>query len=136
MGKKVIFTDKLHKPVNMAYSYATRVEARSNLLFISGMIPVDSQGKLVGKGDMKTQIEQDVENLKTVLKAAGATLTDVVKLNMYTTNIEAFLKTGKWRTTKYKELWSINGAACTLVEVKRLYDPNCLIEIEAVAEIK
>lgn len=93
-------------------------------------------GELVGKEDMKAQIEQDIENLEKVLNAAGASLEDVVKLNMYTTDIDAFLETGEWRTTNYDKLWGPDGAACTLVEVKRLCDPDILIEIEAVVEIE
>ena len=94
MKRQNIQPDKLSKRVvggHTLYSHVVVVEARKTI-FVAGQLARDGQGNVVGKGDMRAQIKQTGENIKTALAAAGATLSDIVKTNTYVTNIEEFFK--------------------------------------------
>ena len=86
---------------------------------------------LVGKGDMRAQIEQVGENIKTCLEAAGATLADIVKTNTFVTNYEEFAKHPDMRMRYFGPATPTS----TTVEISRLADPDAMIEIEAIAVI-
>ena len=75
MVKKIIRSDKVwqHK---MTWSYGALIDPGSKIVMVSGAIPVDRGGNLVGKGDMKAQITQIVKNMEAVLEAGGATLSN------------------------------------------------------------
>ena len=105
------------------------------LLFLAGLLAVDEGGKLVGRGDMKAQIRQIVRNIEELLKEAGATLGDVVRINVYTTNLEEFLRLGTWRSENFPQLWNYNqeAPASTAIEISALAAPEFLLEIEATA---
>ena len=132
---------ELAKPVG-PYSYAIRVEG-GTLFFLSGVVPIDKKGNVPEaiKGDMKGQMGQIVENIKAVLKVAGASLKDVVSLRYYVTDMDAFWETLNWRCETYPELWGKTvgdqeAPACTLIQVVRLGHPDWMVEIEAVAHVK
>lgn len=132
---------ELAKPVG-PYSYGTRVEG-GTLLFISGAVPIDKTGKVPEaiKGDMKGQMRQVVENIKVVLKVAGASLKDVVCLRYFVTDMDAFWEIGNWRCEAYPELWGRTvgdqeAPACTLIQVARLALPDWMVEIDVVAHVK
>lgn len=123
-------------PTRGPYSYI--VEARpKKLLFVSGLLAVDGDGKPVGEGDMKAQVKQIVSNLQNILRDAGATLRDVVRLNICTTNIELFRNLGEWRSNNFPDLWSYDqrAPASTAVGVAALAASNFLVEIEATAAL-
>jgi enamine deaminase RidA (YjgF/YER057c/UK114 family) len=77
--------DGLTKPTT--YSHVVKV---GNLLFIAGQVAFDSAGNLVGENDMKAQVRQVLENLKTALASQRADFSNVVKINIFTTDVEAF----------------------------------------------
>ncbi|MDP2718782.1 MAG: RidA family protein [Dehalococcoidia bacterium] len=138
MPRKIIKSDELWA-TNLPYSYGTTVKG-GTLIFLAGAIAVDKEGKTVGKGDMKAQILKAIENVKISLKAAGATLKDVVNARYYTTDVDAFLKLAAWRCQQVPELWgsapgSQEGAPATLVGVTKLGYEGGLVEIEVVAHI-
>ncbi len=98
-------------------------------IYISGQLARDADGNVVGRNDMRAQIEQVGENLKACLKAAGAGLSDLVKTTTYVTNIDEFFKHADVRMRYF-------GAALptsTTVEVQRLSHPDFLVEVEAIA---
>jgi reactive intermediate/imine deaminase len=130
--KKVtrVETAKAHKPVRPYYSQAVKVSG-GNLLFISGKAPFDIEGNLVGKGDVKAQTKQVIEGLKAVLEEVGATLDDIVKVTVFVKNMKDFEKIAEVRLPYFKK----GLCASTLVEVSRLYHPDQLIEIEAIAVV-
>ena len=139
MPRETIKTNELSAPLG-CYSYGTKVKG-GTILFLGGAIPVDKQGNLVGEGDMKAQLAQTMENIRIALKAAGATLADVVNYRMFTTNMAALIPLQQWRCDPYPDFFgrkARDGTAPsgTMVEVKRLFDPKALIEIEAFAHIK
>jgi len=100
------------------------------ILFTSGITARDSEGEVVGKGDMRAQMEMCFQNVGDVLRAAGTDFNHVLKWTMYTTDIDEFSK----NSDVYKRHF-INHPASTLVEVRRLIFPEMLVEIEAVASL-
>lgn len=127
MKKEIIQTEKLSKPVG---PYSLGVKAKGgNLLFISGQVPWDLQGNIVGRGDIVAQTDQALQNLQSVLEAGGASLGDVVKLTIYVTSFEGYEKIAQIRAKYFKGKYP----ASTMVEVNRLIDKDMLIEIEAIA---
>ena len=99
-------------------------------VFVSGQVARNAQGETVGRGDIKAQTRQTLENIKAVLETAGATMDDVVKVTIFVTNItDHFDQIHEVRA----DYWKSGYPASTLVEVKALASPDLFIEIEAVA---
>lgn len=120
----------VNKPWVKDIAFSLGVASDDPLLFTAGITARDNEGKIVGAGDIRAQIEQCFRNVGDVLHAAGADYGDVLKWTMYTTDIVAFSRHGDaWR--KY----FINKPASTLIEVSRFIEPEMLVEIEAVARI-
>jgi reactive intermediate/imine deaminase len=115
--------------VNTPPGYSHAVQA-GGLLFVSGQVAFDAAGEIVGVGDMRAQTRQAFRNLGAVLEAAGATFADVVKLTYFVRDIDAVAAI---RAARNEFIDTANPPASTLVEVSRLFVPDLLIEIEAVA---
>lgn len=129
MSKAILHSDKLSRPIGV-FSQAIKVPARGHIIFVSGLTARDTEGRVVGKGDVKAQTRRILENLRTILAEAGATLDHVVKVTVFIRNMERdFRSIHEVRA----EFFSKNPPASTMVEVSRLVDPDHLIEIEAVA---
>ncbi|HUG75870.1 MAG TPA: RidA family protein [Burkholderiales bacterium] len=111
--------------------YSESVRAVGPLLFIAGQVSFDKQGKVVGKGDIKRQTTQALENLKTVLAAHGATLDDLVKMTVYVTNIDLLDEIAEVRNKYFPK----NGPTSAIVEVSRLALPDLMIEFETIAVV-
>ncbi len=124
LSKRVVGGHVLYAPV------VTVVPGK--LVFVSGLLARNSQGEIVGKGDMGRQIQQVGENLTVALAAAGATLADLVRTQTFTTDIEAFFQNIDVRM-KY---FGTSLPTSTTVEVRRLSHPDFLVEVEAIAVIK
>ncbi len=84
MAKELINPKDVHEPI---WPYAHAVKS-GNTIYISAQLPLDAEGKLVGPGDPAAQAEQVFRNLQNVLKAAGASMEDVVKLTTYLLDFE------------------------------------------------
>ena len=116
----------------MGFVQAMEVGPAKRTLLCSGQTSVDANGAPLHAGDMAGQLKQAVANLETVLQAGGFDLTDVVRLNYYTTDIDAFMKGaaggGLMRLTE------VNcRPSSTLLGVARLFHPDIMVEIEATA---
>ena len=98
-------------------------------VYTSGQVAIDSDGNVVGKGDMKVQTRQCLENVKTVLQAAGASMDNVVKVTVFLTDMSRLMETHEVRIQYFPD----DPPASTAVEVKALVLPDLLIEIEAIA---
>ena len=109
--------------------YTDAVEA-GGLLFLSGLVPVDEQGALVGD-DAAGQARQVFRNMELVLKAAGCGFDDVVKVTHFLLDIDDRPAINPVRMEFFGEA----RPASTLVEVSALALPGALLEIEAVAAI-
>jgi enamine deaminase RidA (YjgF/YER057c/UK114 family) len=114
-----------------AFSQAIEVTNPSRVLYCAGQTSVDDNGKPMHAGDMRKQIEQALRNLETVLKASGYGLANVVRLNYYTTDVEAFLKASDVVGSRLGEAKSQPPGA--LLGVAKLAFPGLMIEIEATA---
>ena len=108
------------------YSPAIRA---GDFLFISGQIPIDSEGELV-TGGIEEQVRQAMENLKRVLAAAGASLKDLVKVTIYLTDMGDFAAVNK----VYGSYFDLDPPARACVAVKEL-PKGARVEIEAVAYV-
>lgn len=109
-----------------AYTHVVRY---GEILFLAGQVALDEDGNVIGEGDMRAQVRQVLENIKTVLASQGADFNDVVKITIYTTDIEAYRTTGDIR----REYWTGGAPASTLVQIDQLARPVFLVEIEATA---
>ena len=110
-------------------SHYTDAVRAGDLLFVSGVVPVDGEGALVGGDDVVAQARQVFANLGAVLAAAGATFADVVKVTVYLTDIADRARINPVR----QEVFGEARPASTLVEVSALAVPGAKLEIEAVA---
>jgi 2-iminobutanoate/2-iminopropanoate deaminase len=131
MKRDNIQPPSMHKRVvggQVLYSHVVAVEGR-RMVFIAGQLARDRDGNVVGKGDMRAQIRQVGENLKTALAAAGATLNDLVKTTTFVTDIDEFFRHADVRM----EYFGPALPTSTTVEVRRLAHPDLLVEIEAIA---
>lgn len=114
---------------NFGFVQANDISGTSRMLVCSGQVSVDENGAPVHAGDMSGQIKQALGNLETILKQAGLELSDVVRLNCYTTNMPATLEA--WGTLA-EHLANANcKTAVTLLGVAALFHPDIMIEIEA-----
>jgi enamine deaminase RidA (YjgF/YER057c/UK114 family) len=121
----------LYKPT--AYSQVVVATGR-RLVFISGQVSIDVDGKLVAKDDFAGQARQVYANLRTALRAAGATPADVTKLTTYvvgyTPELRAVIADARAAIFRAGEL-----PASTLVGVQALAEPGYLLEVEAIAVV-
>ena len=101
------------------------------LVFLKGQVALDRNGALVGEGDMRAQLRQELENIQAVLASLGGEMIDVISLTQHATDIEAFMACGDIRQAFFTEPYPVT----TTIEVSRLYRPDVLIEITAIAEI-
>src|SRR5687767_12940503 len=117
--------------VQMGFNQGEVVEGASKVLFCSGQTSVDGDGTPQHAGDMSAQIALALDNLEAVLGEAGMGLENVVRLNIYTTDVDAF----------FAEYGAVAGRVAaagvappgTLLGVTRLAFPELLVELEATA---
>jgi reactive intermediate/imine deaminase len=112
-------------------SHYTDAVRAGDLLFVSGCVPVDSSGTLVGGDDVVAQARQVFRNVGQVLEAAGAGFGDVVKVTIFVTDIADRARINPVR----QEVFRAARPASTLVEVSALAVVGAKIEVEAVALI-
>lgn len=110
--------------------YTDAVRAEGPLLFVSGVVPVDGAGRLVG-GDVVAQARQVFSNLGAVLAAGGATFADVVKVTVFLTDVDDRARINVVRQEAFGEA----RPASTLVEIAALAIPGARIEVDAVAVV-
>lgn len=113
------------------FGYSHVVEATgARTIYISGQVPLDTKGELVGAGDLEAQTRRVFENLTAALEAAGAQWSDVVKLNYYLRDVGQIAVI---RAIRDEYLDPERRPASTLVEVSGLFRDDVLIEVDAVA---
>lgn len=118
---------------NPAYTQAVVVSGPVKTIYIGGQNPVDVNGKLVGEGDIAAQTEQILDNMETILKAAGASLQDIIKMTLLlvegTDPIPGLVA--------FQKRWGAGGnpPAISAAYVSSLAVPGFLAEIEAIAVV-
>ena len=123
--RRIRLVGQLAEPIS---HYTDAVEA-GGFLYISGMLPVNADGELVGTGDVVRQSEQVLDNVGAVLQATGATFGDVVRVGLYVRD----MADRELINTVRRRYFGDARPASTLVEVSALANPDALVEIEAVA---
>jgi enamine deaminase RidA (YjgF/YER057c/UK114 family) len=114
-------------------TYTPVVTARGGrTIYVSGQVPVNENGELVGKGDLAAQAERVFCNIDLALKGAGATFADVVKINTYIVGYRPEYRS-LMHQVRAKYVSKDNPPASTLVGVQALALADYLIEVEAVA---
>jgi len=113
------------------YHHYIRVDNPRSFIFLSGQLARDTEGRLVGAGDMAEQTRQCIRNMRMVLEEAGGTLDDIVSIVVYTTDIREFKNIVAART----EFFVAKLPTSTIVEVNHLADPGLLIEFQAIAAL-
>ena len=127
MRKQQIVSKKLRQPSGH-FSHAISAAA-GKLVFISGMTSRRADGTIAGVGDITEQTRQVCENVKAAVEAAGGTLDDVCRVDVYVRNMEHFEAIHKVRAQYFKPPLP----ASTMVEVTKMTSPDYLIEISAIA---
>jgi reactive intermediate/imine deaminase len=120
------------KGLNEPISHYTDAVRHGDLLFISGLAPLDETGKLVGGDDVAAQTRQIFLNMARILKAAGAGFEDVLRVTVYLTDIADRAKINPVR----QEFFGATRPASTLIGVNELVVPGMKVEIEAIAGLK
>ena len=113
------------------FSQAIDTRGAQRVLYCAGQTSVDAEGRPLHKGDMGAQVNQALDNLEKVLGQVGLELSNVVRLNYYTTNVSAFMASGAAFGPR------MAAARCkpssTLLGVAALFHPDIMVELEATA---
>lgn len=123
--------DGLYKPAG--YRQVITVAPGTRLIYLSGQVPQDSTGKIIG-GDMAVQTRRALANVLTALQAVGADFRNVVKINWYVVNLTP-ADVATIRAVRDEFIPADARPASTLVGVPALFDPAVRIEIEVVAAL-
>lgn len=126
MSRKEYRVAGLPEPIS---HYTDAVQA-GEILFVSGCVPVDHSGQLVGGDDVVAQARQVFTNLGAVLAAAGAGFRDVAKVTVYLTDIDDRPRINPVR----QEVFGAARPASTLIEVSRLAVAGARLEVDAIAQ--
>ena len=118
-------------PAPSGYSHAS--SGSGDLVFIGGQVGCDVSGRILEPGDIAAQFGRAIGNLVSALAAAGCRPADVVKITYLVTDVASYRNQLKPIGAHYREVFGRHSPASTLLEVKGLFDPEALVEIEAVA---
>jgi len=127
LEKKIISTDKAPKPL-AAYSQAVKV---GSMLYVSGQVAIDPKtGELVN-GGIREQTEQVIKNIVAIVEAAGGTLENIIKINVYLADKKYYSGFNE----VYRRYFNVNPPARTTVEAKPPKE-EILIEMDAIAYVE
>lgn len=107
------------------------IQGDGQIVNLKGQVSLNLNGDIVGHNDMRVQVHQVLTNIQTVLASMGGAMGDIFSLVHYTTDIDQFMQTGDIR----RKFFADPFPTTTTVQVQRLYHPDLLVEITAVAEI-
>ena len=114
------------------YSQIVELSA-ARLIFIAGQTALDREGELIGRNDFAAQAEPVFKNLRTAPAAVGCDASNLVKLTVFLRNMEHLGAYREARNRFFATVTPVAAPAVTLIEVSKLYGPDFMIEIEAIA---
>ncbi len=120
--------------VGKAFSQTFSVEGAKRLVFIAGQIDCDRDGRVRNPGDLEAQLKGTLDNLDIALRAQGATMHDLVKVNVYIVGLQP-AQTPKIRDIRAAYFNAEKPPAVTLVGIERLSMDGLLVEIEGIAAL-
>ncbi|NQV54504.1 MAG: RidA family protein [Rhodospirillales bacterium] len=123
--------DGMYQPNRNIYSQVVKATGGTQI-HVAGTVPFDKDQNVVGIGDMALQVAKILENLEISLNAGGAGRADVVRINVFAVDVEAYVSEGAPLVIKF---FGDTKPVSTTVEVSRLVHPDWLVEIEATAII-
>ena len=126
MPKEFINPDNVYQP-----DFFSQAVKAGNTIYLSGMVGWDEKKNVVGEGDINAQAAQAFENTKRVLEAAGATMADIVKMNIYFTNFEESMNIAE----AFMQYFQPPFPAITGLEISSFQESEFLIEIDIIAVI-
>jgi 2-iminobutanoate/2-iminopropanoate deaminase len=121
--------DGVWKGRTALYNHCVRVTNATTTLYIAGQLARDENGQTVGVDDIRAQTAKVIENIRTILRAEGGDLHNLVKVTVYTTDMRYFDAISEVR----RRYFTSDLPTSTIVEVARLAQPDLLIEIESIA---
>jgi enamine deaminase RidA (YjgF/YER057c/UK114 family) len=116
--------------LKFGFNQGELLENPSKLLVLSGQVSIDDNGRPQHAGDMTAQIGLALDNIEAAAKQAGMTLSNVVRVTMFTTDMDAMLGASPVLGERFKQA-GITPAQ-TMIGVSRLAMPDLLIELEAI----
>jgi enamine deaminase RidA (YjgF/YER057c/UK114 family) len=132
MSFELINPAGLERPVG--YSHVAKITG-GTVVHIAGQAPFDENGTVVGRGDFVAQFAHVMANLKIAIEAAGGRPQQYAVLTIYVTDVQAYHENTKALGKLYREIFGKHFPAITLVEVKSLYNRDCMIEVSGIAVI-
>lgn len=120
--------------VGKAFSQTFSVEGAKRLVFIAGQIDCDRDARVRNPGDLEAQLKGTLDNLDIALRAQGATMHDLVKVNVYIVGLQP-AQTPKIRDIRAAYFSAEKPPALTLVGIERLSMDGLLVEIEGIAAV-
>ena len=127
MAKSVLSSPKIAKVAGAPYSSGTKV---GNLLFTAGMVSLNEKGEIVGRGDIRAQTRQVLDNVKAIVEAGGGKMTDIAKTTVYITDLANFAAMNE----VYKTYFPTDPPARATVKAD-LVNKDFLVEIDAFAVV-
>lgn len=121
--------ENVYKPNRNIYTQVIRASG-SVQVHVAGIVPWDIEKNLIGPNDMAAQVAAILDNIERSLVSVNATRKDIVRINVYTTDVERYVNQGAPVLAKF---FGDAKPVSTTVEVSRLVHPDWLVEIEATA---
>ena len=125
------------KQINPRWDWAKRFRISQgisvdNILYVSGQVAYSSDGKIVGRGDMRAQADQVFRNLREIVEMAGGLMANVVKITTYLTDMDQYGEYAAARSAAFPG----TPPASTTVAISGLVDPELLVEVDAIAHLE
>jgi 2-iminobutanoate/2-iminopropanoate deaminase len=122
---------EIYKPNKNIYTQVIKTTG-STQIFLAGIVPFDKNHNIIGKGDMQQQVTQVLQNIKLALTSAGASPSNVVRINVLTTNVDLYIQKGAPEVINF---FGKTKPTSTTYQISRLVHPDWMVEIEATAII-
>ena len=129
MALERINPPEIYKPNKDIYTQVVTATG-STQIFLAGIVPFDQNQNIIGIGNMQVQVKQVLQNIKCALTSASASIADVVRINVLTTDVDLYIQEGAPEVINF---FDKTKPVSTTYQVSRLVHPDWMVEIEATA---